>query len=153
VFTSYNCKRAHFGVDLSDNIVRFNSDSAAVLASSIDSLIVITPANGSSGPVTVPLPLGKEARERDLEQALKNSNEDICPMYVEKIRVLAIISPTADPTPSNANDIKRFSSAKRFASWLRLVPKNKLSGGRIISSKTPKGKNAIALRYDRPPIA
>jgi transposase len=43
------------------------------------------------------------------------------------------------------NDIKRFASAKRFASWLRLVPNNKLSGGRIISSKTPKGKNAIAL--------
>jgi len=43
------------------------------------------------------------------------------------------------------NDIKRFASAKRFASWLRLVPNNKQSGGRIISSKTPKGKNAIAL--------
>ncbi|WP_431217912.1 transposase [Puia sp. P3] len=43
------------------------------------------------------------------------------------------------------NDIRRFSSAKRFASWLRLVPNNKQSGGRIISSKTPKGKNAIAL--------
>src|SRR3979490_1532446 len=43
------------------------------------------------------------------------------------------------------NDIKRFSSAKRFASWLRLVPNNKMSGGRLISSKTPKGKNAIAL--------
>ena len=43
------------------------------------------------------------------------------------------------------SDIKRFASAKRFASWLRLVPNNKLSGGRIISSKTPKGKNALAL--------
>lgn len=43
------------------------------------------------------------------------------------------------------NDIKRFSSAKRFASWLRLVPNNKLRGGRLISSRTPKGKNAIAL--------
>jgi transposase len=43
------------------------------------------------------------------------------------------------------NDIKRFASAKKFASWLRLVPNNKLSGGRIISSKTPKGKNAISL--------
>ncbi|WP_431216969.1 transposase [Puia sp. P3] len=46
---------------------------------------------------------------------------------------------------SHTNDIKRFASAKRFASWLRLVPNNKQSGGRIISSKTPKGKNAIAL--------
>jgi len=43
------------------------------------------------------------------------------------------------------NDIKQFASAKKFASWLRLVPNNKLSGGQIISSKTPKGKNAIAL--------
>ena len=42
-------------------------------------------------------------------------------------------------------DIKRFPSAKKFASWLRLVPNNKLSGGRIISSKTPRGKNTIAL--------
>jgi transposase len=40
------------------------------------------------------------------------------------------------------------TSAKHFASWLRLVPNNKLSGGRLISSRTPKGKNvfAIALR-------
>lgn len=43
------------------------------------------------------------------------------------------------------NDIRRFGSAKQFASWLRLVPNNKKSGGRIISSRTPKGKNAIAL--------
>jgi len=43
------------------------------------------------------------------------------------------------------SDIKKFATAKRFASWLRLVPNNKLSGGRIISTKTPKGKNAIAL--------
>jgi transposase len=42
-------------------------------------------------------------------------------------------------------DIKRFASAKQFASWMRLVPNNKVSGGRVITSRTPKGKNAIAL--------
>lgn len=42
------------------------------------------------------------------------------------------------------NDIKKFSTAKSFASWLRLVPNNKISGGRIISSHTPSGKNVIA---------
>src|SRR5690606_18402260 len=42
------------------------------------------------------------------------------------------------------NDIQRFSSAKSFASWLRLTPNNKISGGKIISSRTPKGKNTIA---------
>lgn len=46
------------------------------------------------------------------------------------------------------NDLARFRSAKSFASWLRLVPNNKVSGGRVISNKTPAGKNhfAIALR-------
>lgn len=44
--------------------------------------------------------------------------------------------------------IKRFSSAKHFASWLRLAPNNKISGGKVLSSKIPKGSNRlkIALR-------
>lgn len=43
------------------------------------------------------------------------------------------------------NDIKKFKTAKQFASWLRLVPNNKVSGGRVISSRTPKGKSVIAI--------
>ena len=43
------------------------------------------------------------------------------------------------------NDIFRFKSAKQFASWLRLVPNNKISGGKIISSRTPKSKNTFAI--------
>lgn len=43
------------------------------------------------------------------------------------------------------DDLRRFRSAKSFASWLRLVPNNKVSGGRILSSKTPVGKNNIAI--------
>jgi transposase len=42
-------------------------------------------------------------------------------------------------------DIHKFGSAKSFASWLRLVPNNKISGGRIISHRTPSGKSYIAL--------
>lgn len=42
------------------------------------------------------------------------------------------------------NDIFRFKSAKQFASWLRLVPNNKISGNKIISSRTPKSKSAVA---------
>jgi len=42
----------------------------------------------------------------------------------------------------------KFSSAKKFASWLRLAPNNKISGGRILSNRIPKGSNRlkIALR-------
>lgn len=43
---------------------------------------------------------------------------------------------------------KKFNSAKQFASWLRLSPNNKISGGKILSSKIPRGSNRlkIALR-------
>jgi transposase len=43
---------------------------------------------------------------------------------------------------------KKFETAKQFASWLRLCPNNKISGGKVLSSKIPKGSNRlkIALR-------
>jgi hypothetical protein len=44
--------------------------------------------------------------------------------------------------------IRKFTSAKHFCSWLRLAPNNKISGGKVLSSKIPKGSNRlkIALR-------
>jgi len=45
--------------------------------------------------------------------------------------------------------LTKFDSAKQFASWLRLAPNNKISGGKILSNKIPKGSNRlkIALRH------
>lgn len=44
--------------------------------------------------------------------------------------------------------IKKFKTAKHFTSWLRLAPNNKVSGGKILSSKIGKGSSRlkIALR-------
>lgn len=44
--------------------------------------------------------------------------------------------------------LKKFDSAKKFASWLRLAPNNKISDGRTLSNRIPKGSNRlkIALR-------
>lgn len=44
-------------------------------------------------------------------------------------------------------DLHQFPSAKHFASWLGLAPKNKVSGGRLISSKTPKRSNRAAQAF------
>jgi len=43
---------------------------------------------------------------------------------------------------------KKFSNSKEFGSWLRLAPNNKISGGRVLSNRIPKGSNRlkIALR-------
>jgi transposase len=42
------------------------------------------------------------------------------------------------------NDIYKFKTGKQFTSWLRLAPNNKISGGKILSSRTPRGKNYLA---------
>jgi transposase len=43
---------------------------------------------------------------------------------------------------------KKFPTAKHFASWLRLAPNNRMSGGKVLSHKIPRGSNRlkIALR-------
>lgn len=43
---------------------------------------------------------------------------------------------------------KKFSTSKHFTSWLRLAPNNKISGGKTLSNRVPKGSNRlkIALR-------
>jgi len=44
--------------------------------------------------------------------------------------------------------INKFPAAKHFSSWLRIAPNNKISGGKILSSKVQCGSNRlkIALR-------
>jgi len=46
------------------------------------------------------------------------------------------------------NGLDNFPTAKHFTSWLRLAPNNKISGGRRISSKVPRGSHRlkVALR-------
>lgn len=46
-------------------------------------------------------------------------------------------------------DVSDFPTARHFTSWLRLVPKNKVSGGKILSSHTPKRKHRLALALER----
>ncbi|MFA8451933.1 MAG: IS110 family transposase [Bacteroidales bacterium] len=43
---------------------------------------------------------------------------------------------------------QKFKTSKEFTSWLRLAPNNKISGGKVLSNRIPKGSNRlkIALR-------
>ena len=44
-------------------------------------------------------------------------------------------------------DLSKFKTAKHFCSWLGLVPNNKITGGRVVSSHTEKKKNRVALAF------
>ena len=39
----------------------------------------------------------------------------------------------------------KFETGKQFASWLRLAPNNKISGGKVLSNKVPKGSNRLKI--------
>lgn len=56
--------------------------------------------------------------------------------------VLAIMSEIGQ------DGFNKFPSSKEFVSWLRLAPNNKISGGKVLSNRIPKGSNRlkIALR-------
>lgn len=46
-------------------------------------------------------------------------------------------------------EVDKFPSAKHFASWLRLAPNNRKSGGRVMANHTPKRKNRLSLALQR----
>ncbi len=51
--TLVTIKGANFAVSATDNLVKFNNDSATVLFAMDDSLVLIAPSNGTTGPVSV----------------------------------------------------------------------------------------------------
>lgn len=43
------------------------------------------------------------------------------------------------------DDMRKWPTAKHFTSWLSLAPGNKISGGRVLSSRTRRSKNRAAV--------
>lgn len=66
-------------------------------------------------------------------------------MNIEGLSHATILTIMSEVGPDG---FRKFETAKQFASWLRLAPNNKISGGKVLSNKIPKGSNRlkIALR-------
>ena len=81
----------------------------------------------------------------DLNQIAYQYFNGIDLMAVEGVGHSTIISLMSEV---GYDGLKKFDTAKRFASWLRLSPNNRISGGKVLSNKIPKGSNRlkIALR-------
>jgi hypothetical protein len=81
----------------------------------------------------------------DLNQASYQYFGGVDLMSIEGMSHATILSIISEIGPEGFH---KFETAKHFTSWLRLAPNNKISGGKLISSKTPKGSNRlkIALR-------
>lgn len=72
----------------------------------------------------------------DLNQASYQYFGGVDLMTIEGVSHSTILSIISEVGPEG---FKEFPTAKQFTSWLRLAPNNKISGGKLLSSKTPKG--------------
>ncbi|MBD0352954.1 MAG: IS110 family transposase [Flavisolibacter sp.] len=74
----------------------------------------------------------------DLNQAAYQYFEGVDLMQIEGVSHATILSIMSEIGP---HGFKKFETSKQFTSWLRLAPKNKKTGGKIISNKVPKRSN------------
>lgn len=81
----------------------------------------------------------------DLNQAAYQYFGGVDLMQIEGISHATILTIISEVGPEG---FQKFDTAKQFTSWLRLAPNNRISGGKVLSSKIPKGSNRlkIALR-------
>lgn len=102
-------------------------------------------------PVTVPLPAPRVTRR---PRGHEPRFEIRTPLHhltggVDLTQIDGIAPHTALKLISEiGTDVSRWATEKHFTSWLTLAPRNKISGGRLLSSRTPRSANraAAALR-------
>jgi len=63
-------------------------------------------------------------------------------MAIPGVSYATILTLMSEIGPDGFN---KFPSAKHFASWLRLAPNNKVSGGKVLSRNTPKGSSRLKI--------
>ncbi len=82
----------------------------------------------------------------DLNQAAYQYFGGIDLMKIEGLSHSTILTIMSEVGPDG---FTKFDTSKHFTSWLRLAPNNKISGGKILGNKIPKGSNRlkIALRH------
>lgn len=82
----------------------------------------------------------------DLNQASYQYFNGVDLMKIEGLSHSTILTIMSEIGPEG---FTKFETSKHFSSWLRLAPNNKISGGKILSNKIPKGSNRlkIALRH------
>lgn len=79
----------------------------------------------------------------NIEQHLYNAlGVDVTNIYgIKSTTALTIVSETGTDLK------KKFPTEKQFLSWLNLVPNNKISGGKVLSSKVKKKKNKAGQAF------
>ena len=116
-------------LELEKHLLRVDQESAKV--------IKLLRQEGVEEKKIKPRPSKNKQPAFNVEQHLYNAyGVDVTAIYgFKQTTALTVFSETG------GNLKAKFPTVKQFLSWLNLVPNNKISGGKILSSKVPKRKN------------
>ena len=94
-----------------------------------------------------PLPAGtKKPKRQHNAPAYDLQSQCYRAFGVDLIQVPGFDGPTVQVMLTEVGpDLSKFPSASAFANWLTLCPNNVITGGKILSAKTRKGKSRAAL--------
>lgn len=98
------------------------------------------PTGGGGLPPDRPRKPSKNALSFDAREDLARITKGVDLTAIPGLSTTSVLTIIAE----TGVDMKRFGTAKRFASWLGLCPENKVSGGKILSSKTRRVANRAA---------
>jgi transposase len=102
-------------------------------------------------PPSIPLPdarrkrVSKHAPAFDIRSPLQRLTGGIDLSQIDSIGPQTALQIIAEI----GTDMRRWKSEKHFTSWLALAPNNKVSGGRLLSSRTPPSANRAAVMLRR----
>lgn len=115
--------------------------------SEIEKLLQIYENHGKplKAPYTRPAPKAKKKRSHDPNFDLSTYMKNILNTDLTKVEGIgATTAHTFFTEVGTATELLKFPTEKHFTSWLGVCPANKISGGKILSSRTRKVQNKLA---------
>jgi transposase len=110
-------------------------------------------AHLTSGIYTVPSPTTVQQQDKEVKKRKSKGNKnnlgfDATTLLLEQLagtdltQIFGITATNAVEIISEVGmDMSKWATAKHFTAWLNLAPNNKVSGGKVLSTRTPGRKN------------
>ena len=137
--------RAEHVFALRQALERYDFHQAKIAECDVEIEAVLRALNEAVVPPEAPLPAVRHAKARnepkfDVRPALYTLlGADLTQIHgFGPYTVLRLVAECGD-------DLSKWPTAKHFTSWLSLAPGNKISGGRLLSSKTRRSSNRAAV--------
>jgi transposase len=105
----------------------------------------------TAAPAPTPVPPAREARRRprrqeptfDLRRPLHQLTGGVDLTQIDGVGAYTALRLVAEI----GTDMRRWPTEKHFTSWLTLAPNNRISGGRLLSARTPPSANRAAAIF------